>query len=154
MKNMTKMLLSSAILATSPIAMATDQMTNNQIIENDGVININGGFKLISTDGAYLDNYGVINYNRGASDKLELNGASANSGIRIYTGEHFRVMGGMVPTALLTNKDSSLIKDSFAELLQRNYVRVNDGGRFIINTAGSDPVGIVYQNSINRKILQ
>ena len=145
MKNITKMLLSSAILATSPIAMGTE-LVNDQILENDGVININGNFTLTSTDGAYLDNYGVINYNRGEDDKLTLNGATANSGIRIYTREHFREMYDMAPTALLASKDSPLIKDSFAELLQLNYVRVNDGGKFIVNTAGEDPVELTSGN--------
>ena len=150
MKNMTKMLLSSAILAMSPIAMGTE-LTNNQILENDGVININGSFTLTSADNAYLDNYGVINYNRREGDKLNLNGATNNSGIRIYTGSHFREMYDMAPTALLASEDSPLIKDSFADLTSSNFVRVSDIGRFVINTEGSDPVVLTEENLADYK---
>jgi len=150
MKNITKMLLSSAILATSPIAMGTE-VTNNQIIENDGVMNITGSFTLNSTAGAYLDNYGEINYNtKDSSETLKLTGP-ANSGIRIYTGTHFRNMKDMVPTALLLAQNSELLQGGFADLMQRNYIKLSEGGKFTINREGNDQLVLNSDNLATAK---
>ncbi|MBQ9335153.1 MAG: hypothetical protein IJS10_01250, partial [Alphaproteobacteria bacterium] len=60
MRNITKMLLSSAILATG--TMAADVMDVQQDIQNDGTININPGMNITVTEGKWIINKGTINF--------------------------------------------------------------------------------------------
>ena len=83
MRNITKMLLSSAILATG--TMAADVMDVKQDIQNNGTININPGMNITVTEGKWIINKGTINFMKpltgnGANTRFNITGTNGEEG--------------------------------------------------------------------------
>lgn len=98
MRNITKMLLSSAILATG--TMAAEVMNVQQDIQNDGTININPGMNITVTQGKWIINKGTINFMKpldstGSDAKFNITGTDGEkeSGI-INKGPEFAAING------------------------------------------------------------
>lgn len=141
MTNMKKILLASAILATSPMASAGElkEFTSSRTVENDGEINLYGSRSIKLTDGAWIENYGVINCIR-ASAENKITFDDGDTGIRNHMDREFRPMTDMLPTQLVLNQDNALIKDAYADLSQRQYHSLmSESGRIIVKTGGDDP---------------
>jgi hypothetical protein len=150
MINMKKIVLASAILTTGSIASTQQSMDINTTMENDGVLNINGAWQFNFANDATIEHFGKINFVReDAETKIALNGGNAASGINVHLGKEFRPMTGMIPKALVENKNDPLIKEFFSALAQMSYYSMTqEGGSINVKTGVDDPISLTANSEL------